>query len=158
MAQQHHYRAAVTWTGNQGEGTASYRGYSRSHDIEIAGKPTIAGTADAAFRGDPGAHNPEDMLVAAISACHMLWYLHLCSEAGIRVVAYRDEAEGIMELGGDGGGRFTRLVIRPRVTIAAGDDAERAEQLHAEANAKCFIANSLNLPVEHEATITLAKD
>ena len=156
MGHQHHYRATVTWTGNQGEGTANYRSYSRSHDIEIEGKPTLAGSSDPAFMGDAAAHNPEDMLVAAVSACHMLWYLHLCSDAKIKVLAYRDSAEGTMEQGADGGGRFTRLVVRPEVTIAAGGDSALAERLHEEANRRCFIANSLSLPVGHEATIHLA--
>ncbi len=157
MAREHSYEATITWTGNLGEGTANYRSYARSHRIEIEGKPILEGSADAAFRGDATLHNPEDMLLAAVSTCHMLWYLHLCSEAGVTVLAYRDEAQGSMTLDADGGGRFTSLTLHPQVTIAAGGDVATAEALHGPANAKCFIANSLNLPVDHKARITLAE-
>ncbi len=157
MGRTHHYKAAIIWTGNLGQGTTDYRSYARSHRIEIDGKPIIEGSADSAFRGDAALHNPEDMLLAAVSTCHMLWYLHLCSEAGISVLAYRDLAEGTMTLDANGGGRFTSLTIRPEVTIAAGGDAAKAEALHGPANAKCFIANSLNLPIAHAATITVAQ-
>ncbi len=157
MEREHHYKATITWTGNRGEGTSSYRSYARSHRIEIDGKPVLEGSADAAFRGDPGLHNPEDLLLASVSTCHMLWYLHLCAEAGISVLAYRDRAEGTMTLEADGGGRFTSLTLKPEVTIAAGGDPETARALHGPANAKCFIANSLNLPVGHSATIQVAE-
>jgi len=157
MAREHGYKATIVWTGNRGEGTATYRDYDRSHDVLIDGKPTLTASADPAFRGDAALHNPEDLLLAAVAGCHMLWYLHLAAEAGIRVVDYRDAAEGTMQLGADGGGRFTRLILSPEVTVAPGSDGEKAEALHAVANARCFIANSLNLPVEHEAVIRVAE-
>ncbi len=157
MKHEHHYQAKITWTGNLGEGTRHYRGYSRAHRIEIDGKPSLEGSADAAFRGDASKHNPEDLLLIAVSTCHMLWYLHLCSEAGISVLDYRDSAEGAMQQDADGGGRFTSLTLHPEVTIAAGGDVATAEALHGPANAKCFIANSLNLPVGHEAVIKVAE-
>lgn len=149
MDRTHRYPVTIRWTGNRGDGTAHYRAYGRDHDILVDGKPVLAGTADPAFRGDPGRHNPEEMFVAALSACHMLWYLHLCSAAGIVVTAYADRAEGTMEIQPDGGGRFTRVVLRPEVTLRRAADAGRAEALHAEASARCFIANSVSVPVEH---------
>lgn len=158
MAREHEYRATVRWTGNTGEGTASYRGYSRDHDILLEGKETpVRGSADAAFRGDAARMNPEEMLIAGLSACHMLWYLHLCADAGVVVTAYEDAAEGIMIEQGRGGGRFTGATLRPRVEIAAGSDAARAMALHDEAHRLCFIANSVNFEVAVEpAPVTVA--
>ena len=146
----HHYRSVVTWTGNSGAGTRDYRSYGRSHDIAVDGRPTLHGSADPAFRGDPARHSPEDLLLAAVSACHMLWFLHLCGDAGIVVTAYVDRAEGVMTVAPDGGGRFTRIVLRPEATVAGYADAATMVALHRAANARCFIAQSLNLPVEHE--------
>ena len=124
----HRYESTVEWTGNTGTGTRSYRGYDRSHDIGFAGRPTLLGSSDRAFRGDPARHSPEDLLLAAVSACHMLWFLHLCSEAAVTVVAYRDDAEGVMEVGPDGGGRFTRIVLRPSVTVAGAGRPRRCRR------------------------------
>ena len=114
---RHRYEVAVAWTGNDGSGTSGYRAYRRDHEIAAPGKPSIAGSSDPAFRGDPARWNPEDLLVASLSSCHMLWYLHLCAVAGIVVTAYRDDAEGVMEEGADGGGRFTQVTLRPAVTV-----------------------------------------
>lgn len=147
MTRRHVYRTRVEWTGDRGTGTSGYREYDRSHEITAGPlKPPIPGSSDPSFRGDPARWNPEELLVASISACHKLWYLHLCAEAGIVVTAYVDEAEGVMVEGADGGGRFERVTLRPRVTLTAGDPA-KARALHHEAHAKCFIANSLNFPV-----------
>lgn len=148
---EHHYRVRVEWAGNKGSGTSGYKAYSRDHTIEIAGKPAILGSSDPAFLGDATRWNPEDMLVASVSACHKLWYLHLCVQAGIIVVAYVDEAEGTMVEGDKG--HFTRITLRPKVTIRAGDDADLAARLHHDAHEKCFIANSLNFPVLCEPSI-----
>ncbi len=154
MTREHTYNATVTWTGNLGEGTADYKAYTRDYDIDCPGKSPIRGSADPAYRGDAGRHNPEDILVAALSACHMLWYLHLCSTAGVVVTAYEDAAEGIMQTHPPGGeGEFTRVTLRPRVTITAESDDQAAARLHAEANANCFVARSVNFPVDHQATI-----
>jgi organic hydroperoxide reductase OsmC/OhrA len=151
---EHHYAVEVAWTGNRGTGTSNYRAYGRDHTVSAAGKPVIAGSADTAFRGDADRWNPEELLVAALSACHQLAYLHLCAVAGIGVVAYRDEATGTMEWdAASGSGRFVRVLLRPRVTIRARDDADLAHKLHEEAHAKCFIASSVNFAVEHEAVI-----
>ena len=152
---QHDYHVQVTWTGNLGSGTRDYRAYSRDHDIEIAGKATLQGSADPAFLGDAGRHNPEDMLVASLSACHMLWYLHLCAEARIVVEDYTDQAQGSMALTSSGGGHFTQVTLRPRVTVSGDSDAQLAERLHERAHALCFIANSVNFPVTCEPSIVL---
>jgi len=153
---EHRYAAEIVWTGNRGEGTATYRAYGREHEVRIAGKPPLLGSADPAFRGDASRHNPEDLLLAALSACHLLWYLHLCAEAGVVVTAYEDRAEGRMVQDADGGGRFVEVTLRPRVTLAPGADAaarEKAMALHAEAHARCFIARSVNFPVRHEPEV-----
>jgi len=152
MAPTQLYRATVRWTGDLGAGTREYRGYSRDHTIEVPGKPPILGSSGLSPRSDPARHNPEGLLVAALSSCHMLWYLHLCSEAGVTVVAYTDEAEGTLELGPDGSGRFTGATLRPRVTISEGS-SEVAVQLHQAAHRKCFVANSVNFPVTCEPVV-----
>ena len=119
MTREHHYRITTTWTGNLGTGTSDYRAYSRNHEIKIAGKSApLAGSSDAAFRGDPSRYTPEELLVASLSACHMLWFLHLCADAGIAVTEYEDAASGDHErTPADGSGEFTRVVLRPRAVI-----------------------------------------
>jgi organic hydroperoxide reductase OsmC/OhrA len=153
---QHTYKTTVTWTGNTGHGTSDYRSYARSHEIAAPGKPAIAGSSDPAFRGDASRWNPEDLLVASLSACHKLWYLHLCALAGVIVTAYVDQAEGVMVEDDTRGGYFTRVVLRPTVTIAAGSSVDKAQALHHDAHAKCFVANSVNFPVTFEPTILTA--
>lgn len=145
-ARAHHYAVSVSWPAEPGPGTVSYGAYSRAHSIGAGAKPPIPGSSDPAFRGDAARWNPEEMLVASLSACHKLWYLHLCAEAGIVVTAYEDNATGTMTEAPDGGGAFTEVVLRPRVTLAAGDPA-RAAALHHAAHEKCFIARSVNFPV-----------
>ena len=149
MAAEHSYTVRVTWTGNRGESTRTYRGYGRDHDIACPGKPLIRSSADPSFGGDAERHNPEDLLVAALSACHMLWYLHLCASAGVVVTAYEDNAEGTMRTGPDGAGEFTSVTLRPRVTVGGDSDPAMAERLHGQAGALCFIARSVNFPVAH---------
>ncbi len=151
----HRYRVAVRWTGDLGEGTRSYGGYRRDHAIEIAGKPPILATSGLSPGRDAARVNPDELLVAALSSCHMLWYLHLCAEAGVVVVGYHDAAEGTLETGPDGGGRFTGATLRPRVRVRAGD-LDRARALHAEAHHRCFVANSVNFPVAIEPTVERA--
>ena len=146
----HHYKAIVTWTGNSGTGTSGYRAYSRNHIVSIDGKPDIPASSDPNFRGDKTRYNPEEMLVASISSCHMLWYLHLCAEAGVVVVGYVDEAVGTMEETAHGGGRFKEVVLYPIVTVSDQSMTEKANELHHEANRLCFIANSVNFPVLHQ--------
>ncbi len=152
----HRYRVQVTWTGNTGDGTASPHGYSRDHRIAAPAKPPIEGSADPAFRGDAARWNPEELLLAALSACHKLWYLGLCAGAGIAVIAYADESEGEMLEDATGAGQFTSVTLRPRVTLAAGADLALAERLHDRAHAMCFIARSVNFPVTHAPRIVRA--
>ncbi len=156
-SREHRYTVTVIWTGNLGNGTANYHGYSRDHEIARAGKPSIRGSSDPAFLGDGSRWNPEELLVASLSTCHKLWYLHLAAEAGIIVTAYSDEAESVMEERPDGSGRFTQATLRPRVTVTAGTDTEQAYALHHAAHEKCFIANSVNFPVACEPTILTAE-
>jgi organic hydroperoxide reductase OsmC/OhrA len=155
MSKSHRYATTLTWTGNTGAGTASYRGYERAHQVAVDGKPAILGSSDPSFRGDPTRWNPEELLLASISSCHQLWYLHLCAAAGVVVTAYRDEATATMVEDETGGGRFESATLRPHVTIAAGCDPDKAMALHHEANARCFVANSLNFPVGHEASVVV---
>ena len=157
MSKTHQYAAKITWTGGWTDPVKrDYRSYSREHLIEIDGKAPVRGSADPAFRGDPALYNPEDMLLASLSACHMLWYLHLCTVKGIEILSYVDEAAGEMAETPDGAGRFTAVTLRPAVTIEAGGNWDLAMKLHGEAHAKCFIANSVNFPVRHEAQVTVA--
>ena len=151
MGKTHHYKVTVEWTGNTGTGTSGYRNYERRHEISAGTqKPAIPGSSDPNFRGDAARWNPEELLVASLSACHKLWYLHLCSEAGIVVTSYVDHAEGVMEETADGSGRFVRVVLHPQVSLPPDNDFKKARELHHAAHAKCFIANSVNFPVETE--------
>jgi len=150
---EHNYAIQVNWTGNDGQGTRSYRGYRRDHVIGAGGKPMIEGSSDPAFRGNPARYNPEELLVAALSSCHMLSYLHMCALNQVIVVAYQDAATGLMEERADGSGAFVRVLLRPRVTVVAGSDREKAVALHHQAHEKCFIANSVNFPVELQPEI-----
>jgi organic hydroperoxide reductase OsmC/OhrA len=152
---EHRYTVEVEWTGDTGNGTADYRSYSRDHDVRIPGKPTLLGSADPAFRGDAARWNPEDLLVASLSQCHMLWFLALAAQSGVVVTAYRDSAEGLMVTEADGAGSFTEVVLRPQVTVAEESMAAKAAALHQTAHAKCFIARSVNFPVRHEPTTTV---
>ncbi len=151
MAKEHHYALTVEWTGAHDHGTTGYRDYDRDHVIRITGKPDLVGSADPSFRGDATKHNPEEMLVAALSACHMLSYLHLCAVHGVVVVRYHDPATGEMTTSPDGSGRLTEVMLHPQVTVADGTMMTKAQELHAEAHRLCFIANSVNFPVRHVA-------
>lgn len=158
MPDKHHqYSVKVTWTGNQGSGTSGHRVYSRDHRIEAEGKASVIdGSSDPSFRGDPARWNPEDLLLASLSACHKLWYLGLCASAGVIVQAYEDNAEGAMLEQADGAGQFTSVVLRPQVILAPGSDLDKARQLHHAAHEKCFIARSVNFPVSHEPQLRIA--
>lgn len=150
---EHAYAVDLEWTGAGGEGTASYAAYGRGHRLSAPGKPDIEGSSDPSYRGDAARWNPEDLLVASLSACHMLWYLGLCATSGVRVTAYADSAQGWMLDEGAVGGQFTRVLLRPRVTIAAGSDLDLARGLHHDAHAKCYIARSVNFPVQNEPVV-----
>ena len=152
---EHRYAATVRWTGNTGTGTSAYRAYTRNHEIEGEGKPAIPGSSDPHFRGDRTRWNPEELLVAALSACHQLTYLHLCADAGVIVTAYEDAAQGVMVESADGGGQFTSMVLHPKVTIRAGSNPELANSLHEKAHALCFIARSVSFNVEAEPIVVV---
>lgn len=154
----HEYQVQVTWTGNEGTGTSSYRGYSRAHVIAADGKVPIEGSSDPSFRGDPARWNPEELLLGSLAACHKLWYLGLCAEAGIVVVGYEDNAQGTMVEESHGAGQFTSVVLRPKVLLAAGADIAKAQSLHRVSHEKCFIARSVNFPVSHEADVSISLD
>ncbi|MEZ5872947.1 MAG: OsmC family protein [Nitratireductor sp.] len=151
----HEYSATISWTGNRGTGTSAYRAYDRTWDLESPGKPVLHCSNDPLLGGDPAKYNPEDMLLAALSACHMLWYLHLCANAGIVVTSYRDEPVGVGETARNGAGRFLSATLRPRIMIAKGGDTARAEQIHHEVHQYCFIARSVNFPVGYEPEIVV---
>ncbi len=157
MSHQHYYSLTVDWTGNKGKGTENYWAYDRSHVISTKGKAPINGSSDPNFKGDKTKYNPEELLVASLSSCHMLWYLHLCSEAGVIVVEYTDHATGIMEETSNGGGRFTEVILCPIVTVTDGSMTDKANELHKKANDLCFIANSVNFPVHHKPTCVVAE-
>ncbi len=151
MAKGHEFATAIVWTGDRGEGTRHYRAYDRSWHIASPGKPLVEGSNDPALGGDPARHNPEELLLASLAACHMLWYLHLASEAGIVVHGYEDTPLGIGESGARGEGRFLRAVLRPTIRLARGADLARADALHHEIGQYCFIARSVSFPVNYAA-------
>ena len=153
MSREHSYSVNVRWTGNTGAGTSGFRNYKRDHEISAPGKPPIPASSDPAFRGDKARYNPEELLVASLSACHMLWYLHLCADAGIVVTEYHDDASGAMAETKDGGGHFTQVTLRPVVKVAGRVDPELARRLHEQAHHLCFIANSVNFPVLCEPSL-----
>lgn len=149
---KHHYSSKIKWTGNAGSGTSGYRNYSRNHQIIIDGKPMLEASSDPHFRGNAQCHNPEDLFLASLSSCHMLWYLHLCADAGVVVTAYEDQAIGTLSLDENGSGQFTEVVLTPEVIVAQSSMIQKAQQLHGQANKMCFIANSCNFPIEHDPT------
>lgn len=153
---QHSYNLDLVWEGNLGQGTKGYKSYARDYQIKMDGKPSIAGSSDPAFLGDPTRHNPEDLFLASVSGCHMLWYLHLCSVAGVIVTAYSDAACGVMEENKDGSGQFSLITLRPTVTIADKAYIEKAKSLHERVGDLCFIARSIKTPIHHEVSIVVA--
>ncbi len=150
MANLHQYNAATHWVGNRGTGTSDYKAYDRNHDIAIINQPVLKCSSDPAFRGDPARHSPEGLLVASVSGCHMLWYLHLCAVNGVVVTEYLDDASGTMQENKDGSGHFTEITLHPKVTVKEQSMIEKANALHHDANKMCFIARSLNFPVRHK--------
>lgn len=152
---KHNYEIKIEWTGNEGQGTRDYRSYNRNHTIIANGKyDAIKGSSDPSFLGDKTKYNPEDLFLSSLSACHMLWYLHLCSVNGIIVTEYVDNATGVMEETVNGSGKFTEVTLNPIVKITNKDLIEKANKLHAEANKMCFIANSCNFKIKHKPITT----
>ncbi len=152
MAKEHQYKTNLVWAGNKGSGTMDYRSYDRDFVVSIENKEPILGSSDSVFLGDQTKYNPEDLLLASVSSCHMLWYLHLCSKHEIVVMEYKDNAVGTMIENVDGSGRFSSILLQPEVLIADKLHIAQANLLHEEANKMCFIANSLNFPVKHQPT------
>jgi organic hydroperoxide reductase OsmC/OhrA len=158
MPREHHYEITVRWTGNLGPGTSSYRSYSRNHEISGGSKDTvISGSSEPVFRGDASLYSPEELLVASLSACHMLWVLHLCADAGIVVTGYRDQATGTMRENEDGSGEFTEVRLNPRMTITDPSRIQDAKALHDQAHKLCFVARSVNFAVRHDAVVTCSE-
>lgn len=153
MNKQHHYQTTIQWTGNRGSGTDHYSRYEREYTIHIENKPILQGSSDPAFRGDASKYNPEDLLVSAIASCHMLWYLHLCADHGVIVESYTDRATGTMEVHSNGSGHFTEVLLHPIVTVTNEQMVTTARELHVQANAMCFIANSVKFPIRHQPEI-----
>lgn len=149
---EHEYTTRIVWTGNRGEGTRSYRAYDRTWDLAAPGKAVLSCSNDPLLGGDPTRYNPEDLLLTALSSCHMLWYLHLASDAGVVVTAYEDRPLGIGEGEPDGTGRFLKAILRPTIRLAAGTDEKRADAVHGRIHAHCFIARSVSFPVEYRAS------
>ncbi len=149
MNKEHNYSLTIEWTG---KGTENYRTYDRSHTVKLDGKKNIECSSDPAFMGDPTKHNPEELLLASVSSCHMLWYLHLCSVAKINVTSYEDNPTGAMVETTDGGGHFSEITLHPKVGLLDPSQSEKAHELHHKANKLCFIANSCNFPIHHKAT------
>jgi organic hydroperoxide reductase OsmC/OhrA len=149
MGKEHHYNVKIIWTGNNGQGTADYRSYDRSYNILNNDKMVISASSDPAFRGDETKYNPEELLLASLSGCHMLWFLHLCADNGIIVTDYSDAPAGIMIETENGGGRFSEVTLNPSVTVTDAGMLEKMDALHHKANDRCFIANSVNFPVYH---------
>jgi len=157
MPNSHQYTITTKWTGNQGTGTSGYRNYKRDIDVSAAGKQqVISASADPNYRGDATRYNPEELLVSALSSCHMLWMLHLCADAGIVVTDYVDDAVGTVNVNADFSGEFSEVVLRPRITITDSARIDDAKALNAKAHAVCFIARSVNFPVRHESTVVAA--
>jgi organic hydroperoxide reductase OsmC/OhrA len=152
MTKQHPYTSLIRWTGDRGQGTKTYLGYARTWNIEAPGKAVVECSNDPLLGGDPAKYNPEDLLLSSLSACHMLWYLHLASNAKIVVRGYVDEPIGVGETSSNGAGRFLSATLRPTITVERGADLVRAEAIHHEIHEFCFIARSVNFPVSYEAT------
>lgn len=152
MSKEHFYELTINWTGNKGTGTSDYKQYDRNYTVSCKEKENIFASADPAFRGDHTKYNPEEFLLAALSSCHMLWFLHLCADAGVIVVEYIDNPTGIMIEAEKGGGRFKEVTLNPLVTVTEKSMCEKLDALHKKANEKCFIANSVNFPVIHKAS------
>ncbi|MGL4173245.1 MAG: OsmC family protein [Actinomycetota bacterium] len=152
----HLYTVELTWLGNQGSGTSSYQQYSRDHSLSVPGKDPILGSSDPSFRGNPARWNPEELLVASLAQCHMLWYLHLAATRGIVVTKYGDRPQGVMHEDPEGKGNFTHVTLRPAVTVAQAAMRKAALAVHEDVGTYCFIARSVNFPVTYEPTVMVA--
>jgi organic hydroperoxide reductase OsmC/OhrA len=149
------YRLETVWVGAAKTTSFTYESYSREYQINIAGKTSLIASADPHFRGDSHLYNPEDLLVASLSGCHMLSYLALCSRSRIKIFAYRDNAVGKMTKR-DGKIGFLEVILYPQVQIESADSLDKAIKLHQQAHRECFIANSVNFPVLNRPVVSVA--
>ena len=149
---KHLFKAEVKWTSNQNQEDSTKRFYSKSHTVLIEGKPILNVSAAKAFKGDSEKYNPEDLLLSSLVSCHMMSYLYVCSQNGIEVLEYSDNAEATLEVSPDGSGRFVTITLNPEVKISNSSQIQLALGLHQKANQLCFIANSCNFPVLHNAS------
>ncbi len=147
---EHHYEINVYWTGNRGTGTSAYKDYGRDHTITAQGLPALLGSADKTFHGDRDRWNPEQLLLSALAQCHMLSYFHVALAHGIVITKYEDTATGTLTINRDGSGHFSSATLHPKIYVADPQTRELALSLHGEAAAKCFIARSVNFPVQHQ--------
>ena len=158
MSTNHEFPARIVWTGNRGTGTSAYKAYDRTWDMALPGKSVVHCSNDPQLGGDPTKYNPEELLITALASCHMLWYLHLCAEAGVTVLNYEDNPVGIGECEPSGRGRFVEAVLRPSITVGAGSDPQLATDIHGRIHEFCFIARSVNFPVRYEPEIVVGND
>jgi organic hydroperoxide reductase OsmC/OhrA len=156
MPFKHLFKAAINWTSNKNQEQSGRKFYSKSHQITIEGKPILNISAAKAFKGDPELYNPEDLLLSSLVSCHMMSYLYVCSQNGIEVLNYSDNAEATLEVNPDGSGRFTEVILNPKVTITDSDKIQLALELHQKANQLCFIANSCSFPIFHNASCEIS--
>ncbi len=156
MNKTHSYKAHIEWTGNKGSGTDHYQNYERSHNVKINGKVNLECSSDSPFRGDASKHNPEDFLLVSLSSCHMLWYLHLCADAGVIVCSYEDDPIGVMLQFENGSGKFSLVTLYPKVKVLNESMKQKAIDLHEKSHQYCFIANSVNFPVKHLPIVEIA--
>lgn len=155
MSKHHWYKARISWSAIEGEGTSSYRAYSRDHSITVDHKTIIEASSDPSFLGNPTLHNPEELFLASLSSCHMLWFLHLCSTNNVIILSYEDQAEGVMVEEKNGQGRFIEVTLNPKVTVKEERMASKVDSIHFKANQMCFIANSCNFPIKHVSEVEI---
>ena len=152
MTFKHLFKASINWTSSQNQQQSEKKFYSKSHKIKLEGKPILIVSAAKAFKGNPELYNPEDLLLSSLVSCHMMSYLYVCSQNGIEVLEYSDNAEATLEVSPDGSGRFVEVTLNPKITISNSNQIQQALDLHQKANQLCFIANSCNFPVLHNAS------
>ncbi len=150
----HEFNTQIEWTGNTGLGTETYESYERDYTLSSEGKEQILCSSAAGFRGDTNKYNPEDLFIASLSSCHMLWYLHLCADNGIKVLSYIDATEAKLAVFLNGKGFFQSITLSPKVVVENPEHIQKAIALHQKANKMCFLANSLHFPIKHNPTVT----
>lgn len=141
----------MSWDGASRHGLEFRDRTKRRHTISHPEKPDIDGSAAPAFHGETTRWNPEELLLAALSQCHMLTFFYLAHEEGLEVVDYEDTPEATLRTHADGSGEMTEAILKPRVTVRGGWEGS-LDDMHHRAHELCFIARSVNFPVTHEAT------